>query len=203
MGEFSNVVVLNKGDLVSEEQQEDIIQKVNLIQPNVKIIKSVQSKVDVMEILNTNLYKPDDKKEEFWIAASKAAAEEKIEAEFLECCEKTLAKDGKKCCKSESKDGKLLDSGLSQVQLEVMATSSDQERKVTRHEKRFGITSFIYKSRRPFHPGRLGDLFLEPFFAETKMDLYEEEEEEDEEETEDQESGNKEKKGKENKKKKS
>ena len=86
--EFSNVVVLNKGDLVSEEQQEHIIQKVNLIQPNVKIIKSVQSKVNVMEILNTNLYKPDDKKEEFWIAASKAAAEEKIEAEFLECCEK-------------------------------------------------------------------------------------------------------------------
>ena len=118
--EFSNVVVLNKGDLVSEEQQEDIVQKVNLIQPNVKIIKSVQSKVNVMEILNTNLYKPDDKKEEFWIAASKAAAEEKIEAEFLECCEKTLAKDGKKCCKSESKDGKLLDSGLSQVTKKII-----------------------------------------------------------------------------------
>ena len=118
--EFSNVVVLNKGDLVSEEQQEDIIQKVNLIQPNVKIIKSVQSKVDVMEILNTNLYKPDDKKEEFWIAASKAAAEEKIEAECSECSEKTLAKDGKKCCKSESKDGKLLDSGLSQVTKKII-----------------------------------------------------------------------------------
>merc|ERR1719394_2113948 len=196
--EFSNVVVLNKGDLVSEEQQEDIIQKVNLIQPNAKIIKSVQSKVDVLEILNTQLYKADQNKDEFWIAASKVAAEEKIEAEFLECCEKSLVKDGKKCCKSQSKDGKLLDSGLSQVQLEVMATSSDQERKVTRHEKRFGITSFIYKSRRPFHPGRLEELFLEPFFAETKMDLYEDEEEEEEEES-DEGIGSAEKKGKENK----
>jgi len=190
--EFSNVVVLNKGDLVSEDQQEDIITKVKLIQPNAKIIKSVQSRVDVLEILNTKLYKADQNKDEFWIAASKVAAEEKIEAEFLECCEKSLVKDGKKCCKSQSKDGKLVDSGLSQVQLEVIANVSDQEKKITRHEKRFGITSFIYKSRRPFHPGRLGDLFLEPFFAETKMDLYEEEEDEEEEETEDQESGNKE-----------
>ena len=88
-----------------------------------------------------------------------------------------------------------------QVQLEVMATSSDQERKVTRHEKRFGITSFIYKSRRPFHPGRLEELFLEPFFAETKMDLYEDEEEEEEDES-DEGIGSAEKKGKENKEEK-
>ena len=36
---------------------------------------------------------------------------------------------------------------------------------MTRHEKRFGISSFIYCSRRPFHPGRLDELFLEPFFV--------------------------------------
>ena len=30
--------------------------------------------------------------------------------------------------------------------------------------KRFGISSFIYRARRPFHPGRLYDVFLEPHF---------------------------------------
>ena len=67
-----------------------------------------------MDILNTRLYKADQGKEEFWISASKVA-EEKIEAAMLECCEKSVAKDGKKCCKSQNKDGKLLDTGLSQV----------------------------------------------------------------------------------------
>ena len=33
-----------------------------------------------------------------------------------------------------------------------------------RHESRFGITSFVYRSRRPFHPGRLYDQFMDPHF---------------------------------------
>ena len=56
---------------------------------------------------------------------------------------------------------------------------------MTRHESRFGITSFIYRARRPFHPGRLGDLFLEPFFCEMeKLENDEDEEEQDEDEEE-------------------
>ena len=46
---------------------------------------------------------------------------------------------------------------------------------MTRHEARFGITSFIYRARRPFHPGRFGDLLLEPFFS--KMQIEDEDEE--------------------------
>ena len=52
---------------------------------------------------------------------------------------------------------------------------SDQQ-PVTRHEARFGITSFIYRARRPFHPGRLDDLILEPFFV--MPDFMDDEEEE-------------------------
>jgi len=162
--EFSNVVVLNKGDLVSQEQTEDIIEKITLLNPRAKIVKSVQSKVNVTEILNTGLYEMDKDKEEFWNVATTVSEDEVIESNILECCEKSLAKDGKKCCKSKSKDGRLVDSGLSQVQLDV-ANINEKDRKMTRHEARFGITSFIYRARRPFHPGLLGDLFLEPFFC--------------------------------------
>merc|ERR1740131_878388 len=149
--EFSNVVVLNKGDLVNEEQQSDIIDKISLLNPKAKIVESIQSRVKVMDILNTHLYEANKGNEEFWVSASKAAEKELIEAAILECCETTMAKEGKKCCKSKSKDGKLVDSGLSQVQLDVVALNNNAERKMTRHEARFGITSFIYRSRRPFH----------------------------------------------------
>ena len=48
---------------------------------------------------------------------------------------------------------------------------------MTRHESRFGITSFIYRARRPFHPGRLADLFLKPFFC--KMEKLDDDKEDE------------------------
>ena len=193
--EFSNVVVVNKGDLVSGEQQHDILEKIALLNPNAKVVKSVQSKVNPMEILNTKLFNASKNNDEFWMKAAreKVDAAEKAEAESLECCEKSMAAQGKKCCKSQSKDGKLLDSGLSQVlisqcyfvydnpqfqvQLDVVPNNlSAKDRKTTRHEARFGITSFIYRARRPFHPGRLRDIFLEPYFVSVEHEEDEEEE---------------------------
>ena len=53
---------------------------------------------------------------------------------------------------------------------------------MTRHEQRFGITSFIYTSRRPFHPQRLEENILQRYFVEPDfMDEDEEENEDDEE----------------------
>ena len=43
--------------------------------------------------------------------------------------------------------------------------SNQRQEQLTRHEKRFGITSFVYRARRPFHPGRLHDSVLNPFFV--------------------------------------
>merc|ERR1712020_879954 len=48
--EFSNVVILNKTDLVNEEQQEDILERISILNPKAKVLKSCQSKINVMEI---------------------------------------------------------------------------------------------------------------------------------------------------------
>lgn len=58
--EFSNIVILNKQDLVTEDQQANIVDRISLLNPKAKILKSCQSKINVMEILNTNLFKQAD-----------------------------------------------------------------------------------------------------------------------------------------------
>jgi len=97
--EFSNVVVVNKGDLVSEEQKDDILEKIALLNPSAKVVKSVQSKVNPLEILNTKLYKADKNKDEFWMAAARAKVVEKFVD--LECCVESMAKEGKKMLQEE------------------------------------------------------------------------------------------------------
>ena len=58
-----------------------------------------------------------------------------------------------------------------QVELGVVALNKTARQNLTRHKARFGITSFIYRSRRPFHPDRFCQHFVEPFFS--KMNLLE------------------------------
>ena len=135
--EFANVILLNKGDLVNEEQQGDIMEKISLLNPKAKILKSIQSKIDVMEILNTKLYKDKD---EFWVTSTKTA-------EFIEG--RAERGGGPEACTA-----------------------------------RFDIKSFVYRARKPFHPGRLNDLLLEPYFMDPWVTLEDEEEGKDVERTE-------------------
>ena len=110
--EFANVILINKGDLVKEEQQNDIIEKARLLNPEAKILRSVHCKIDVMDILDTKLYKDKD---EFWVTSTKTA-------EAMEAREER-GNGGPEACTA-----------------------------------RFDIKSFVYRARKPFHPGRLNDL---------------------------------------------
>ncbi|MGG0892699.1 GTP-binding protein [Cytobacillus horneckiae] len=54
--EFCNVLVLNKCDLVKAEDLEKLESVIRMLQPEAKIIRSVNSVVDPQEILNTGLF---------------------------------------------------------------------------------------------------------------------------------------------------
>ena len=66
--EFANVILCNKTDLVKEEQQNDIMEKLELLNPKAKIVKTINSKIDVIELLNTSLYKDT---EDFMVTSTK------------------------------------------------------------------------------------------------------------------------------------
>ena len=134
--EFANTIIVNKADLVKEEQINDIIKKVELLNPKAKIVKTVQSKIDLGEILNTSSYK---NKSEFHVSSVKR------EEEASAAAGKTPDTDGRRVPEACT--------------------------------ARFDIKSFVYRARKPFHPGRLSDLFLDPYFADP-TELYEPMEEE-------------------------
>ena len=172
--EFSNIVVLNKTDLVDEGQQQDILDRISILNPRVKVLKSCQSKINVMEILNTNLYKSEDFGENSLLTAAldTKMVEKTKPKEEDDCCEKSLDEEGKKCCKSKKgKNGQVIDTGLSKILLGVLSKDK-KATTMTRHEARFGITSFVYRARRPFHPGRLHAWFLDLFFIYQGFAVY-------------------------------
>merc|ERR1719394_2455651 len=124
--EFSNVVILNKTDLVTEEQQLDILDRISILNPKVKVLKSCQSKIDVMEILNTRLYSREDLKENSVIISAMNVKPEEKPQEPEDCCEKSLQENGKKCCKSKkAKNGQVIDSGFSKILLGVVSDTKE------------------------------------------------------------------------------
>ncbi|OLS37871.1 GTP-binding protein [Bacillus sp. MRMR6] len=97
--EFANVLVLNKTDLVDIESQQELYAVLQKLNPGAKIIKSAYSKVDLNEILDTNLFDFEE--------ASQGAGWIK---ELLE--------------------------------------------EHTPETEEYGISSFVYRRKKPFHPDR-------------------------------------------------
>jgi len=144
---------------VSQEQLQSIQDQLMLLSPDAKVLTATQSKIDVKEILNTRLFSTSELSSSTQTAVLMGTKKNLIrdEPKMKSCCEKSLVEGGSKCCKSKNKN--VVDTGLSQALLGV-----GQNGQKSRHEARFGITSFVYKARRPFHSGRLYELFLEPYF---------------------------------------
>ncbi len=58
--EFANVIVLNKSDLVSEDQMGVLEKTIYKLNPAAKLIRTTHSKIDPSEILNTQMFDYED-----------------------------------------------------------------------------------------------------------------------------------------------
>lgn len=101
--EFANVILLNKTDLVSEDQLNELEGAIHKLNPDAKLIRTQESKIDIQEILNTGLFDME--------AAQRSAG------------------------------------WLKELQGEH-----------TPETEEYGISSFVFKARKPFHPQRLMDV---------------------------------------------
>lgn len=107
--EFSDVILLNKTDLVDSDVSERCMKLLQLINPRADIILTKNSKVNLSKIMNTQKFNIDQAiKSPGWLLSLK----EPHMPETLE----------------------------------------------------YGIGSFVYKARRPFHPARLYELLVKVFF---------------------------------------
>ncbi|MED4730460.1 GTP-binding protein [Aneurinibacillus migulanus] len=105
--EFCDVLILNKCDMVTEEELERLEGVLRKLQPSARFIRASHGQVALKEILNTNLFDFDK--------ASQSAG------------------------------------WIQELEREEHAPETEE----------YGISSFVYRRNRPFHPERLADWFAD------------------------------------------
>ncbi|MEL6524923.1 MAG: GTP-binding protein [Chloroflexota bacterium] len=101
--EFANVILLNKTDLVTDDQLNELEAAIHKLNPDAKLIRTQNSEIDIQEIMNTGLFDME--------AAQRSAG-------WLK-------------------------------ELEGEHTPETEE---------YGIGSFVFRARKPFHPQRLMEM---------------------------------------------
>lgn len=162
--EHANVVLLNKTDLVNEDQLEKIKEHVAALNGGAKILTCKNSEIDVKDVISTGLY--DAKHFDLGSFMERFGREEKPKS----CCKAAIDKGESPCCLRK----RTISSKLSQVLL-----PSGKNGK-TRHGEIYGISSFVYKARRPFSPSEFHEKFLDKFFTVLEEDDDDDEDDEDE-----------------------
>jgi len=157
--EYSNVIVLNKTDLLSPAQLAKVVDQVSILNTRARVLTARNSKIDVMEVLNTNLYKADQ------FGTFHVEDDEPEDRYLASCCTDSISRGALPCC-SLASNKRIIDSGKSRLILALDRSKLNVSTKLQpRHVDRFGITSFVYQARRPFHPERFDQDFVEKFFV--------------------------------------
>ncbi|WP_224333410.1 CobW family GTP-binding protein [Haloprofundus halobius] len=130
--EFANVVLLNKADLVSEAEMAAVEEMVRALRPDAEILRTTESAVDPDRLFGRNLYDPATAAE---MAGWKRALDE----------------DG------EHREGEHHDGHESHGRDDHESHGRDVHNH--RHpDEVYGVSSFTYRRRRPFHPERFAAL---------------------------------------------
>ena len=127
--ELSNVVLLNKADLCSDAELDEAEELVGALQPDAKTVRTTFSQVDPDRLFDRGLF-------------------DQNEINDLPGWKRALAEGGH----GHGEGGHSHDD-------ESHAGDSSQGHDGHHHpEDVYGVTSFTYRRRRPFHPGRLADV---------------------------------------------
>lgn len=102
--EFANVIIINKVDLLTDEQLDVLRGMIGSLNPNARLLETTYSRIDLKNILNTGMF-----------------TEEWAETQW--------------------------------EWLENPADNWDVD------EEKYGFESFVFRARRPFHPGRFHSFF--------------------------------------------
>jgi len=167
------VIVLNKADLVSKAQLAQVSDQLSILNPRALVLPCENSKINVMKVVDTSLYKALD------FAGLHRDDVEEEEGKMKDCCKAKVAVGELPCCRSK----RTHDSGKSKVVVAHNRASKPDtagNSQKPRHASRFGITSFIYQARRPFHPERFDSDFVQKYFVFQSKDGDDEEEDEEE-----------------------
>ncbi|MFB6305319.1 MAG: GTP-binding protein [Haloferacaceae archaeon] len=129
--EFANVVVINKTDLVSEAELAEVRETVAALRPDAEVVETTFSAVDPDAVFDRDLFDPADDGAG-WKRA--VAGEESDEA------------DGH--AHGDEAGGHAHGDG-------------DDGHAHAHPEEEYGVTSFVYRRRRPFHPERFAALLAD------------------------------------------
>ena len=73
--EFSNVIILNKVDLVSKKKTDETRKLIETLNPKAKVLTASYGKIDLTNILNTNMFNLDDaSKSSGWLVSLEKGA---------------------------------------------------------------------------------------------------------------------------------
>ncbi|WP_101298071.1 CobW family GTP-binding protein [Halegenticoccus soli] len=137
--EFSNLVLLNKCDLVSADELEAVEELVRTLRPDAEIVRTTFSEVDPDRLLGRGLYDP--------ATAAEAAGWKRALAEIEEEGESRDSDRGR-----DSDD----DDHNHDHDHHHGHDHDDRHGHDHKHpEEVYGVSSFVYRRRRPFHPRRL------------------------------------------------
>ncbi|GAB5371949.1 hypothetical protein AAMO2058_001624100 [Amorphochlora amoebiformis] len=162
--EFANVILVNKTDLITKDisQPKDALSKIRgvikALNPSAEIMETSYSKIDTSKVLSTGLFDLDNSKlSAGWAQALNQGAESKSDEKKPV---KTTTKSTNMGSTSTHKghgDGHGHGHGHGHGQGHGHAHRR-RTLQAHKHGDHYGITSFVYRRRRPFHPVRLYEL---------------------------------------------
>ena len=137
--EFASIIIINKCDLISTMKLLKIKQTIRALNNDAKILESSYSKINIDEIIGSNTYDFDKVSQSAtWLQAINNHNHHHHSHHHH---------GDKDDCSSNNIDGRSSSSSS-------CSSDSDRVERISETEE-YGISSFVYRARKPFHPMRL------------------------------------------------